>query len=420
MRTAMKSAAAAVVLALAGVPAEGRAQDLVVTNARVIDGTGRTLEKVSVVVTGGRISAVSSERVDPGAARVIDARGMTVLPGFIDVHRHDLLGTLRDFAGLSSDAEVAAAVVDGTPERMRMLLDEGFTTVMIPGMFLSAATDVRRRLERGEFAAPRVLSSGPGFAAPDDFPVKGMVCGDNAYCSERVAFEVTGADEARGHVRTLAAAGVDAIKILIDNKGNDLDAAVIAAIADEAGAQGLPAYLHAHRVEDMMKGVRTGVDRLVHMPSDALVADVPAARLMRERGVAIATAASYTAPAFAEAMGFPYSAAAAHERLLANVRHLVDEGVTVAFGTDSPDGVRPMVEIKELSRVLTPGEIITALTRDAAKFLNLDDTIGTIETGKVADLVIVQGNPLDDVAALGRVKVVIQAGAITADHRESR
>lgn len=413
----MRPAIVVATLAVLVSSSPAHAQDLIITNARIIDGAGQTFEDRAVVVSNGRIAAITAEPAAARAGTVIDARGMTLLPGFIDVHRHDLLGSLQAFAGLSSDAEVAAAAREGTPARMRTLLEEGFTTVMVPGTFLSAAVDVRSRLERKEFAAPRVLTSGPAFTAPDDFPVKGMVCGDNAYCSKRVAFEITDAAGARAHVRTLAAAGMDAIKIMVDDKGADLDNAVVAAIADEAAAQGLPAYLHAHRVEDVVDGLRAGVDRLVHMPSDAPLAGSPAARLMREQGVAIATTATYSAPAFAEAMGFPYSAAAAHERLLANVRHLVDEGVTVAFGTDSPDGVRPMVEIEELSRVLKPAELIAALTRNAATFLNLDEQIGTVETGKIADLVLVQGNPLDDIAALSRVKMVIQAGAVTVDNR---
>lgn len=397
---------------------QGLAQDLVIANARIIDGTGKTIEQGSIVVTDGRISSISADTVDPGDAAVIDAQGMTVLPGLIDVHRHDLLGSLQAFAELASDAEVAEAAEHSAPARMRTLLDEGFTTVMMPGTFLSAGVDVRQRLQRGEFAGPRLLFTGPAFTAPDDFPARGMVCGDNAFCSDRVAFQVTDPAISRAHVRSLAEAGVDAIKVILDAEGTDLDDEVFAAIAGEADAQGLPTYLHAHRVEDMLDGVRLGADRLVHTPSDTLIADGPGARLLRERGVAIATTASYTAPAFAEAFGFPYSAEARHERLLKNVRHLMDEGVVVAFGTDSPDLIRAMVEIEELSRVLEPEEVIATLTRNAALFLELEDQIGTIEPGKVADLVIVNGNPIADIHDLARVQVVIQEGVVVVDNRQ--
>jgi imidazolonepropionase-like amidohydrolase len=233
-----------------------------------------------------------------------------------------------------------------------------------------------------------------------------------------VAYQVTDPAVARAHVQSLAEAGVDAIKVFIDAEGADLDDDVFTAIAEEADAQRLSTYLHAHRVEDMLDGVRLGADRLVHTPSDTLIADGSGARLLRERGIAIATTASYTAPAFAEAAGFPYSAEARRERLLRNVRHLIDEGVVVAFGTDSPDLIRPMVEIEELSRVLAPEEVIATLTRNAALYLGLEDEIGTIEVSKVADLVIVNGNPIDDILDLARVQVVIQAGVVTVDNRQ--
>lgn len=394
------------------------AQDLVVTNARIADGTGRTIENGAVVVKEGRIWLLAGEIVDAGETPVIDARGMTVLPGLIDVHRHDLLGSLRGFAALANDAEVAEAVAGKSPASLRALLAEGFTTVMMPGMFLSAGTAVAGRLERGEMVGPRVLFAGPGFTAPNDFPARGMVCGDNAYCSEHVAYQVDDPAAARDYVRGLAEAGVDAIKVFVDAEGEDLDDEVFVAIAEEADSHDLATYLHAHRVEDMLDGVRLGADRLVHTPSDALIADGPGAGLLRERGVAIATTASYTAPAFAEAAGFAYSAEERRERLLQNVRHLMDEGVVVAFGTDSPDLVRPLVEIEELSRVLSPEEVIATLTRNAALFLGREDEIGTIAPGKVADLVIVNGNPLADIHDLTRVQVVIQEGVVTVDNRE--
>ena len=405
-------------LALLALAGRAPAQDLVITNARVIDGAGGTMENGSIIVTDGRISSVSAQAIVAEGAPVIDAGGMAVLPGLIDVHRHDLLGSLRGFAQIASDAEVSAAVEHKAPASMRALLEQGFTTVMMPGMFLAAGSGVRRRVEAGTMAAPRLLVSGPGFTAPDDFPVRGMVCGDNDYCSANVAFQVTDQAAARAHVRSLAEAGVDAIKVFTDAEGADLDDDVFAAIADEADAQGLPTYLHAHRVAGMLEGVRLGADRLAHTPSDALIADGEGARLLRERSAAIATTASYTAPAFAEAAGFPYSAHERRERLLQNVRHLMDAGVVVAFGTDSPDLIGPMVEIEELSRVLSPAEVIATLTRNAAVYLGLERQIGTIEPGKIADLIIIDGNPLADIRDLSRVKVVVQKGDVTVDRRK--
>jgi imidazolonepropionase-like amidohydrolase len=413
-----RRAVAAVLAALAAPPSGGAAaQDLVITDARIVDGTGRVIERGSVVVEGGRIVAVTGEPVEPGGAAAIDARGLTALPGLIDTHRHDLLSSLEDFHRLASDADVAAAVEHETPRRLRTLLGEGFTTVMMPGMFLEAGLEVRRRLEQGELEGPRLLLSGPGFCAPGDFPAQGFVCQGNLYCMDRVAVQITDPDAACAEVRRLAGAGIDAVKVFVDGVGLELDDAVLAAVAGEAREAGLRTMLHAHRVEDVLDGVRLGADRLVHVPGDAAIADGPGARALRDRGVAVATTVSFSSPQWAEAVGLEYTGAERHRRMLRNIRHLVDEGVVVAFGTDSPDGVRPIVEIEQLRLVLEPEEILATLTRDAARFLDLGDEIGTLEAGKAADVVLVDGDPLADVTRLTRVRVVIRAGRVVVDHR---
>lgn len=396
---------------------QGMAQDLVITNARIVDGTGRVIERGSILVTGDRISSVVDALVAGQATETIDARGMTVMPGLIDTHRHDFLVDVEAFASLENEADVAAAIEGDTPRKLRTLLAEGFTTVMMPGTYLAATLEIRRLLDAGEMQGPRFLFSGPGFTAPDDFPVRGMICGENLYCAERVAFQVTEPANARAKVRELADAGVDAIKVFVDDAGAELNDEVFAAIADEADTLGLPTMLHAHRVENMLAGVRLGANRLVHTPGDTAIADGPGAGILREGGVAIATTASFTSPQFAAAAGFPYAGAAQHERLLRNIRHLVDEGVTVAFGTDSPPFIRPIVEIEELGRVLAPDEIVATLTRNAAVFLELDDEIGTLEPGKIADIIIVDGDPLADISDLSRIEVVVQSGRIVVDNR---
>lgn len=238
------------------------------------------------------------------------------------------------------------------------------------------------------------------------------MCQGNAFCGASVAFQVTDPDDARSKVERLADAGVDAIKLFLDDAGADLSDDVFGAIAAEARARGVRSSLHAHSVENMLRGVRLGVRRLVHTPGDAKIADTEGARLLRERGVAISTTVSLTAPQFAAGAGFPYSAADRHALILQNIRHLVDEGVTVAFGTDSRDFIGPMVEIEQLRTVLEPSEIITALTRDAAAYLEREDEIGTLEPGKIADLIVVDGDPLADIGTLSNVKMVIQAGRV--------
>ena len=106
---------------------------------------------------------------------------------------------------------------------------------------------------------------------------------------------------------------------------------------------------------------------------------------------------------------------------LANVRHLWDAGVTIAFGTDQTSAGSAAEalahEIGVLSMVLSPVEIITSLTRNGAAFLDLSDEIGTLEPGKLADIIIIDGDPLADIYQLLNVKVVIKGGEIVVDNR---
>ena len=175
--------------------------------------------------------------------------------------------------------------------------------------------------------------------------------------------------------------------------------------------------IHAETVEDMIRSVELGARHLVHTPYTDLIEGGPGARVLREAGAFVTTTVSFSSPQVAEARGGEYLRGDDHDRLLKNIRHLWDEGVVVAFGTDSPGGIRPIVEIEELGKVLTPSEIVTALTLNAAVFLGLNDELGTLEAGKVADIVIMDGDPLADISYLANVMVVIQAGRVVVDNR---
>jgi imidazolonepropionase-like amidohydrolase len=285
----------------------------------------------------------------------------------------------------------------------------------MPGTYLAPSLEIRQRLAASRIRGPRLLFSGPAFTAPEGFPI-GAICQGSAYCADNATVQVTDPDVARAEVRRLVGASVDGIKIMLD-PGNPLDGAVVAAVIAEAHALGVRSLVHAHRVEDMITGARLGATRLVHTPSDRQIADGPGARILRENAIAIATTVSFTAPQFADATGVDYMSAVRHQVLLENIRHLVDEGVVVAFGTDSPPLIRPIVEIEELSKVLTPEEVIATLTRNAADFLDQLDRIGTLEAGKLADIVIIDGDPLADVANLARVKLVLLGGRVVVDNR---
>jgi len=356
------------------------AQDLVITNARIFDGTGATIEHGSVVIAEGRIASVSEGETDAPGER-IDAKNMAVLPGLIDTHRHD------------SDAPA-----------FEELLSLGVTTVMVPGGAVPDILALRADLAERRTRGPRLFTTGSVFTAPNDWPTP--LFANDPDGRRKAIIEVVDPDVARSRVADLAGMGVDAIKVVYEK----LDEEVLFAIADEANHHGLDTYVHVTNIDGMLKAVSLGADRLTHTPGDGLITDGPLAANLRSGHIAVSTTVSFDTVSKQEDR---------LNRHLLNIRHLWDEGVTVAFGTDSPPSLGPtiMTEVMALNRVLNAQEIVASLTRNAAEYLGLGNKIGTLEHGKMADIVIVDGDPLDNIADLEDVVVVIQGGRIVVDNR---
>jgi imidazolonepropionase-like amidohydrolase len=144
-----------------------------------------------------------------------------------------------------------------------------------------------------------------------------------------------------------------------------------------------------------------------------------AAALLVQHGVPIATTVSWRTPEFASAMGQPWNEDE-YRQQLDSIRYLVDIGVVVAFGTDNPPPLgltEFMYEVEALGTVLSPREVIESMTIQAARFLGIEDRLGTLAPGKIADLVFVDGDPLEDLSSLANVVVVVKQGSIVADNR---
>ena len=378
------------------------AQDLVITNARILDGVGGVIESGTVVVSDGRIESVSdaSREIQD---EVIDAAGMTVMPGYIDTHVHVSSG----WEGDTLDA-VQRNADEVLPEKLRELLRAGFTTVFTMGDYLPLILDVRRRIQTGELLGPRMLVVGPNITAPDGHPAA-TVYEDDSLGRRHAAAEVGTPEAGRAKVRELAAAGVDAIKATYESRdgGPRLGDDVLAAIAEEAAQRGLPLLVHtgkgATQAEDAIRAVELGAQQLVHL--NAWDDDVY--RLLIDAGIPTSTTVGL-------ARNRPDQ-----DRRLTSVRKLWDAGLTVAYGTDGR--IAPVEklqnETQQLSRVLSEQEIVTTLTANGAEYLSLSAEIGTLEATKVADIVIIDGNPLDDIANLANVHVVILGGRIVVDNR---
>lgn len=376
------------------------AQDLAITNARIVVGNGEVIERGSLIVRSGRIvSVVSGAAAAPGV-RVVDAGGMTAMPGFIDAHRHIIGGNADQWFKEQSAA------------RMQEFLETGYTTLMSGGGPVPGIVQLKQRIEKGELKGPRIITSGR--ADPANFKTP---------------------DAGRAQVRALAAAGVEIIKANISPAAEAWEVAVLAAVTDEARTHRLDVMVHAVSPNAMLAAVAAGATKLVHTPHFGWLSDADA-RVVRDAGVDVLSCAGFGLPVFGVFNdtnvptfrdGSPWPAGIldgqgrgreAGEKAV-NARTLWDAGVTYGFGTDT--GYHPRLglahELRALNLMFSPQDIIRLMGPNTAAFIEKSRDLGTLEPGKLADIVILDGNPLDGYWNLLTVRVVIKGGEIVVDKR---
>ena len=397
------------------------AQDLLITNARIIDGTGQTIERGSVSIADGRIVAVTQEAINSRGAQELDADGMTVMPGLINTHWHVIAVALPT----SSDEVIYRHIDEDVAGFLEELLERGVTTIMSAGDYFPHILELRRRLADGEMRGPRLVSVGKLMTAPDDWATQ--LCQGNSECKVKYTAQLTTTEQARAAVRELAAAGVDALKLVYDDTiapDVRIDDDVVAAVADEARRRGLTVFAHISTDEETaLNVVDLGVRGLVHPVPFRSIESRDGARVLRDLQIPVSTTISGRTREWRElrGRGFSEEDEARFNQRLEDIKHLWDAGVTVAFGTDSTDGAsaetRFLIEARTLNQVLTNEEVILTLTRNAAVYVGLGDELGTLESGKIADIILIDGDPLADISLLTSAQVVIQGGRVVVDSR---
>ena len=374
-------------------PAAGDGEGLlVVRNGTLIDGTGAApRSNVVLVIKDGRILELGSETdVEiPSNATVIDADGGTILPGLVDTHTHLLNGLLSSTGELSSSS--VAYYLEST-------LDAGITTFRDAGstVGLSASlSDFRAALDALEVPLPTIVLTGPIIAAEGNLAVR-------RFADQSVAVADVAAAEAM--VNRLLDSGVDQIKIMVDHWESaggptpSLTVEQIAAITSAAHERDAWVLAHVTDIADARMAIEGGVDELTHWPGHERL---PEDLIQAIVGKDIPVGTTYGIPDV-----FPFEG---------DVRRLLDAGGRIVISTDAP-GVMPTRDLwREMVRMaqvgMTPMEVIIASTRDAARALGLGD-VGTIEAGMVADLVIIDGDPLDDISAIADVTGVVKGGVV--------
>jgi imidazolonepropionase-like amidohydrolase len=412
----MKRTLAAACLSLAATLAltsAAAAQDLVITNARIIVGPGKTIEKGNLVVKDGRIASVSegpAPRADKGAT-VIKGDGMTLIAGYIDVHRH-IVGARGDAAAVNKWLDEQA------PARMMELLESGVTTVQSGGDDNAGILELKRRVESGRIKGPRIISSGRVPTA-------------------RLANE----DEVRAAVRKVIADGADSVaevhypeKVWPYNptvqETKNLEAGI-----DEARKLGVDFQIHAVSDQSLTGAVHIGAKKLIHSININFVSAGQAKEVARA-GAQVASITGFGSPNFDVFSkdnkpkfrdGKPWPEGIVDSQgvgqeagyMPVNLRTLYDNGVKVAYATDTTFYAPAALahELKSMALVFSNPDLVQILGPNSAEFVNKEKELGTLEPGKLADLLVLGGNPYDGFWYFLNPVVVIKGGVIEVDKR---
>ena len=406
-------------------PASGR---LWLTGVRLFDGTGTPArDGAAILVEDGVIRRVGSaaEPCPPGA-RQIGAGQRTLLPGLTDAHTHAAGRVPRTARG-------AEGVLPGTAAHflqaeLRDYLRRGVTTIRITGSQGLAPQEARQAMRYGAFAGPRLLTCGKIISATAP---GGRFYGD-------MYREADGPDDMRRAVREQIRAGADFIKVMTtgarsnemeDPEPLQLTGAELSAVADETGRMGMRLSAHAEGLAGCEAAIAHGADTIehgmyLHRRPDLLAAMAKAGQVlvptlsgyyeMAGLGDVIHESGAPSAPEMP-----PMLVDLAHRNLeegAASMRAARDAGVKIALGSDVSLGTGLEVR-RMIKHGLTASEALVAATKTAAEALGLVDHIGTVEVGKLADLLIVDGDPLAEPHLLddtGRIWLVLQLGVPVA------
>ena len=382
----------------------------------------------TVIVDNGRVVRIEDGATAPAGATVVDLRGKTVMPGLIDVHVHLTQDAGRPwYQPLTPKFSEPYAAAIGLKNAL-VMARAGFTTVRDLGSPGVAGLATRDAIRDGSFPGPRVLMSGPALSMIGGHADEAV--GFNPELAEAIDARgqigvCTGIDECSRSVRKIAALGVDVIKIMATGGVLDPGAmgleqhfsdAEMKAIVDTAHSLHLKVAAHAHGARGILAATRAGVDSIEH----GTFVDDAGVKEMKARGTYYsATLMAFTGVQAGLGKGiFTANSEAKARQALAvwgtGLNRAYRGGVKIALGTDSavaPHG-RAAEEIGLMVSKggMTPRDALIAATKGGADLLDISGETGTLDPGKSADLIAVDGDPLADPAAVTRVSYVMVMG----------
>jgi len=387
------------------------AQDVAITNVRIIVGNGTIVSSGTIIVRGGKIISASAGTANTRGLKVIDAKGMSAMPGFIDAHKH--INTGPD-----------------EKEQMQSLLEAGYTTVLAGGGPGDGTLALRDHIESGMINGPRIIPS------------------------ERVDLRGT-PEEARAAIRGMAAKGIKhtgEIALTPEPGPTPREIEVLTAVVEEAAKAGVQVNVHAVSSTAMVAAIDAGVRRLVHLPNKDWTSREAAAKVASTNSIVLGligfgapiidresrppaqvTFQRDDSPRFRDGKAWPEAIAGANRDAqgkamgteagytIVNARTIWDASGGKALGYCTDQNYADIVvlehELKSYSVMFSMQDIFQIIGPNTAEYLHMSDQIGTLETGKLADIVLLDGNPLEGIQYLLKTKVVLRGGRVVVDKR---
>jgi imidazolonepropionase-like amidohydrolase len=404
--------------------------------------TGHVLTSAAVLIEDGKIKEVGSDDLlrahTPFGAKIIDLGGATLLPGLIDAHTHLLLDVVvpptadsaRRFNG-DFVADLLLAIVESPSKRVllgaqlaREDLESGFTTVRNLGHSgIDGDTSLRDAINAGRVPGPRILASGRKITSLGNY-IQSLnpALADSVLRQELL--EVANLEEGRRAVDENLFYDIDVVKVTLDDDGVGINTPIMSAIVDEAHRAHKKVAVHAVSQAAIQIAIDAGADSIEHGN------DITDAQLkqMRQKDIFLDITPTFWSGFYAKITessivrppASQTTLAASQERRRQFVQRILKSGVKFAAGSDMcwfyPGKTRGQASATVFSNLRDVGmpnlEILRAVTVNAARMLGLQARIGTLESGKFADLVAVAGDPLADITELERIQFVMKDGQI--------
>jgi imidazolonepropionase-like amidohydrolase len=420
VRTLVRIAALFCALVAASVRAQEPPPSVVVLQpARVFDGEAMHAGW-TVVVRGDRIESAGPASAAPAGARVEQLPGTTLMPGLIEGHSHLLLHPYNETTWNDQVArEPLAYRIARAVNHARDTLMAGITTTRDLGTEGAGYADVglKRAIDEGVIPGPRMLVAGPAMVATGSYGPKGYA---PEWSVPQGAQEASGLDDVARVAREQIGHGVDLVKVYADYRWGPngetrttftLDE--LRRIVEVARSSGRPVAAHASTAEGMRRAIEAGVETIEH--GDSGTPDVW--KLMVDRGVGYCPTIA-AGDATAQYAGWKKGSAPEPARIAgkrASFKAALDAGVTMCFGGDvgvytHGDNVRELELMVDYG--MKPADAVRSATSINARVFHLDNRLGAVKPGLLADLIAVDGDPTADIKALRRVKLVMKGGRV--------